>query len=413
MSKVVPEGWEKSILGKEIRLIKGSLVKDLYDQKKEGMIPYLLIESFNSGQSRYVYPTGMSLCKEEDPVLVMDGSRSGLVLRGKSGVIGSTLASILPSEPSRLDKGYLFYILDSLYKLLNKSKTSGAVPHVDRTLLLNIPIFLPPPPEQQKISTILSSVDTAIEKTKTVIEQTKIVKKGLMQGLFTKGIPGRHKKFKKTPIGKVPEEWKIVQLGEICTKDTKRSGIQTGPFGSQLTSRDFAESGIPILNIGNIQDCYLNVSKLDFIKTTSFNKLSKYTIQEGDLLFSRMATVGRTCVVPKSSEGWIISYHLIRVSLDKALTYPYFIMLQLSQSKRVLSQIEGTATGGTRAGINSEILSKLIIVLPDLKEQKSIASVFLNLNLKIKTNENIINQLNILKSALMQILLTGEVRIKI
>ena len=58
--------------------------------------------------------------------------------------------------------------------------------------------------EQRKIAAILSSVDDAIEKTQAVIDQVQVVKRGLMQELLTRGLPGRHTRFKQTEIGEVP-----------------------------------------------------------------------------------------------------------------------------------------------------------------------------------------------------------------
>ena len=61
--------------------------------------------------------------------------------------------------------------------------------------------------EQRKIAAILSSVDDAIEKTQKIIDQAQLVKRGLMQILLTRGLPGRHTRFKQTEIGEIPEEW--------------------------------------------------------------------------------------------------------------------------------------------------------------------------------------------------------------
>lgn len=406
MSKAVPEGWEKSILGKEIRLIKGSLAKDLYDQKKEGMIPYLLIESFNSGQSRYVYPTGMSLCKEEDPVLVMDGSRSGLVLRGKSGVIGSTLASILPSEPSRLDKGYLFYILDSLYKLLNKSKTSGAVPHVDRTLLLNIPIFLPPPHEQQKISTILSSVGTAIEKAKSVIEQTKIVKKGLMQELFTKGIPGRHKKFKKTPIGEVPEDWEVVRLEDVAK-------VQTGIAKNKNIK---PENGVilPYLRVANVQDGFVDLSEVKHISVDE-SDVKRYLLQKGDILFTEGGDndkLGRGCVWEAQLNPCLHQNHIFAVRCSSSI-FPYYLSLYAASSKGKEFFLNSSKQTTNLASINATQLKSFPLPLPSFKEQIRIASILNSISNIELYEDSYLKILSDIKSALMQYLFTGELRVKI
>jgi type I restriction enzyme S subunit len=83
-------------------------------------------------------------------------------------------------------------------------------------------IPLPPLPEQRKIAQILETVDNAIEKTEKIIEKYKRIKQGLMQDLLTKGIDEKGNirsekthKFKDSPLGRIPEEWEVVRLGEV------------------------------------------------------------------------------------------------------------------------------------------------------------------------------------------------------
>lgn len=83
--------------------------------------------------------------------------------------------------------------------------------------LARILVRVPSLREQRKIAAILSSVDDAIEKTQAVIEQVQVVKKGLMQELLTRGLPGRHTKFKQTEVGAAPEAWEVRALGEVAS----------------------------------------------------------------------------------------------------------------------------------------------------------------------------------------------------
>ncbi len=76
-----------------------------------------------------------------------------------------------------------------------------------KTPKFRLKFHLPVLPGQRKIAAILSSVDGAIEKTQAVIEQVQVVKRGLMQELLTRGLPGRHTQFKQTEIGEIPEVW--------------------------------------------------------------------------------------------------------------------------------------------------------------------------------------------------------------
>jgi type I restriction enzyme, S subunit len=78
-------------------------------------------------------------------------------------------------------------------------------------------VDIPPLPEQRKIAAILFSVDDAIEATREVIDQLGVVKKAMMAELFTRGVPGRHTRFKQTEIGEVPEEWRTSRIWKPVT----------------------------------------------------------------------------------------------------------------------------------------------------------------------------------------------------
>ena len=67
--------------------------------------------------------------------------------------------------------------------------------------------------EQQKIASILTSVDEVIEKTEAQISKLQDLKKGMMQELLTKGIG--HTEFKDSPVGRIPKGWEVVKLGRF------------------------------------------------------------------------------------------------------------------------------------------------------------------------------------------------------
>ena len=75
------------------------------------------------------------------------------------------------------------------------------------------PLF-PPKPEQQKIASILTSVDEVIEKTEAQIGKLQDLKKGMMQELLTKGIG--HTEFKDSPVGRIPKGWEVKTLNEVA-----------------------------------------------------------------------------------------------------------------------------------------------------------------------------------------------------
>ena len=116
-----------------------------------------------------------------------------------------------------LEGDYLDYWIQSRrFRNLVKASTQGTVrDSLSFSALEEFPFLLPPVIEQKIIISIFSAIDSVVSKTQAIIDQTQTLKKGLMQELFTRGIPGSHKKFKRTEIGEVPEEWEVVEIGDV------------------------------------------------------------------------------------------------------------------------------------------------------------------------------------------------------
>jgi len=90
--------------------------------------------------------------------------------------------------------------------------------------------------------------------------------------------------------------------------------IQIGPFGAQLHKSEFAEDGIPVLNVGNVWPDGLRLDYLDHVTEEKAHQLKRYSIKTGDLLFARSgATLGKVCLVPPECDGWLMTGHLFRV----------------------------------------------------------------------------------------------------
>ena len=163
-------------------------------------------------------------------------------------------------------------------------------------------IGVPPLSEQDKIAAILSSVDDAIEKTQAVIDQVQVVKQGLMQELLTRGLPGRHTRFKRTEIGEIPEEWEFLPLAELAEIP---NGIQTGPFGSQLHASEYVESGVPVIMPKDMMNGRVSDAKAARITEHKVNELARHRVRAGDILFARRGDIGRAGLVMQGEEGWI------------------------------------------------------------------------------------------------------------
>lgn len=181
-------------------------------------------------------------------------------------------------------------------------------------------------------------------------------------------------------LGWLPQ--KQTTLGQWLT--SRRQGIQTGPFGAQLGSEDFVDSGVPVITIGNVQYSGLERGALKYVTLQKARYLSRYDVQEGDILFARMGTVGRCCVVPEWASGWLYNYHLIRVVLDKEALLPQFAHWSIRASTDVEEFLGITIRGATRQGVNQDIVSNLPIRVPPLDEQRHIVAYLDDLQAKVE-----------------------------
>src|ERR1700682_1520943 len=105
-----------------------------------------------------------------------------------------------------------------------------------------------------------------------------------------------------------------------------------------------------------------------------FRELAKYQARPGDLLITVMASLGRTCVVPRDLETAIITKHVYRISMEEENLYPeYFNLLLQSQTMSRRRMFE-SAQGQTRPGGNGSILRPRPVPLCSSPEQVEIVT---------------------------------------
>jgi type I restriction enzyme S subunit len=299
---------------------------------------------------------------------------------------------------------YLLYRLSSkpAYDHARRTSVGTRMPRTSWNLFSNFEFDLPPLPEQRKIASVLYNVDEAIRKTEEIIEGTKRVKKGVMQEVFREGIEG--KDTKETWLGEVPNDWEIVQFSELISET--RNGI--------YKKEDEYGGDYPILKMGDMfGDIVLKADPDEMEKVELSDKeIEKYEIQQGDLLFARRSLnvegAGECTLIPELSQTTVFESSMIRVRLEET-AFPNFYA-QYFESPVGSKSIERIVTTTTASGIAGEDLRNLRIPLPELEEQQQIADVLEVFDERIDSLIQEKSRLHRLKRALMQDLLTGEVR---
>lgn len=159
----IPDHWIWVRNSDIFRLVKGKNPKDL---GAVGTYPYLDVEALDRGNiQRYTNDERAPRSTKADILVVCDGSRSGLVLDGNEGVIGSTLARVdtLPAIQPFVKLLFLHG-----YRRLNADKKGAAIPHLDTARLLDSPCGLPPLSEQESIVAKVDELMTLCDKLETL-----------------------------------------------------------------------------------------------------------------------------------------------------------------------------------------------------------------------------------------------------
>lgn len=90
---------------------------------------------------------------------------------------------------------------------------------------------------------------------------------------------------------KLPDGWEWVTIRDVAGDDP--TPVLTGPFGTALSRSDFMARGVPVLTIGCLTSDGIRIDSAPRVSNAKAETLHRYALIPGDVLFSRMATVGR------------------------------------------------------------------------------------------------------------------------
>src|SRR6185437_16540928 len=120
----------------------------------------------------------------------------------------------------------------------------------------------------------------------------------------------------------LPKGWRYESVSEMGASDEQI--VLTGPFGTSLGRADFIDKGVPLLTISCLTSQGIRLDKALFVSNEKAKELQRYRLRVGDVLFSRMASVGRAGIVGPDLEGALFNYHIMRLRLNPLKLLPKF-----------------------------------------------------------------------------------------
>lgn len=271
----------------------------------------------------------------------------------------------------RLYYEYLFWCFQSMYTYLRQMSGDDVRDGLAASYVRKRKIPVPPLPEQHAIAAYLDrkcgQIDDIIADLRRQIECLQSYKKSLISETVTKGLnPEAPMKDSGIEwIGQIPEHWEVSRLKYCCE-------VKTGPFGTQLSAEEYADEGVPIINVKNIGYGFIKDDDLDRIPNAVKERLSTHVLQRGDIVFGRKGAVDKHAIINVQHDGWVQGSDCMRVRIKSEIISEFlnYYFGAVGYGEYVLVN----SVGATMASVNAEILNNSVIVFPGLDEQQAIAT---------------------------------------
>lgn len=313
------------------------------------------------------------------------------------------------AKPGLSNTVFLKHAVELNSNFLQQRSQGSTFAAVSTTDVRSVPIPVFGFPVQEKIASILSTIDTAIEQTEALIEKDQHIKAGLMHDLFTRGVlpngqlrPPRDQApelYQETAIGWIPRQWQYELLDNLAHRGSGHTPNKDHP--------EYWNGGIKWVSLADsnkLDQLYISDTELEISHKGIVNS-SAVLHPAGIVVLSRDAGVGKSAI---TSEPMAVSQHFMCWKCDQKMDN-HFLYYWLQFNKRTFENI---AMGSTILTIGLPYFKRLKIACPvELAEQQVIAKKLKSADTRIFAMRDHLAKLRQQKLGLMQDLLTGKVAV--
>ena len=444
---LIPEDWEVKSLGDSVDILRGGSPRPIENYLTTNA------DGINWIKIGDVKPNDKYIRKTEEKIIPEGKSRSREVKKGDF-ILSNSMSFGRPyilaidgcihdgwltiqKYAETFDKEFLYYLLgsDEVFNQYVQMAAGSSVQNLNKDKVADLQLKIPPLPEQQRIAKALSDVDALISTTEKLIQKKKNIKQGAMQNLLTgkKRLPGfgdkqtdlfvpngthtkevknvspeqirLSAKMKQTELGEIPEDWEVKNINKECTIKA-RIGWQG------LKSTEYLDSGDYILITGTDFDSgFINWKSCSYVTKWRFDQDKNIQIKQGDVLITKDGTIGKVAFLNEiPMQGTLNSGVFVIRPKNPDKMDSVFLSL-IFKSFWFDAFLEQITSGSTIVHLYQKDFVKFNFPLPSKEEQIAIANVLSSMDKEIETLNTKLEKYHNLKTAMMQQLLTGKIRL--
>ena len=402
---LIPDDWEVKEIKDFADVTTGN--KNTQDAVENGKYPFYVRSPIVERINDYSFDS-------EGIITAGDGVGTGKVFHYAKGKFGLHQRAYLIHNFKDVEPKYFYFNFSkNFYERVHSMTAKSSVDSVRREMITKMQIPIPPTlAEQQRIANALSDVDALISTTEKLIQKKKNIKQGAMQNLLTgkKRLPGFGEKQadlfvpngthtkkvkdvspeqirlstkkKQTELGEIPEDWEVKNIGTTCN-------VITGGEAPVVYSKD--------KNTLYKYPIYSNGKEV-------YGYHASYTIDHDAVCISSIGeNTGDIFYYQKNFTPIIRLKVIIPKKSNINTEFLYYCLKTI--------KIDTTKNGGI-PNINSNDVKSINYIQPTSKEeQTAIANVLSSMDKEIETLNTKLEKYRNLKTAMMQQLLTGKIRL--
>lgn len=343
--------WKECIIGDLGKIITGKTPRTAITENYGGNVPFL--SPSDNMEVKYVDPTSKTLTEKgvkevkncllpKNAVCVscIESDLGKVLITTQPTVTNQQINSIIVNEDN--DTDFIYYLMTIVGNHLNHiSKTSTAVPIINKTTFSNYKISVPPLFEQKKIAAVLSSLDNKIETNRKINARLEELAQAIFKSWFIDFEPFG---------GKMPEDWNTFDFDNV---------VEVIAGGTPKTEiKEYWDGDIPWISVKDfVNEPHFVMSTERYISTEGLSHSSTHLLEPNDIIISARGTVGAIAQI-KEPMAFNQSCFGLRSKLKNGSHWLYFLM------RNKVSELKQKSHGSVFDTINRKTLSDLQKTVP-------------------------------------------------
>lgn len=332
------------------------------------------------------------------------------------------------ADESKCDIRFIEYTFRNLRRLIQHEASGSVQDNINLATLERLSFPAPPLPEQRAIARILGALDDKIELNRRMNRTLEAMAAALFKSWFVdfdpvtaklalsnvEGNKGRQpyapygmnaetaalfpSAFQDSELGPIPEGWRVGKVSDICTTQygytASASDLPVGPKFLRITDMN--------------KEPWIDWQDVPYCSIEDKDK-SRYTLQVGDVLVSRIADPGKAGIVEEELDAVFASY-LVRLK-TATVAWAYYLFYFL-RSGQYLDYANGAMSGSVQSGMNAKVIVDADMLIPPEPTVAAFLRLIQPLRKQIASNLQQSRTLARIRDALLPKLLSGEIRVK-